>query len=90
VHLGEALATVRADSANLQSYQTATAALDFAKAELTRSLILRLATNAQVANAQKWPRTQPLELKTEGIRTKGNHGDSLDRLFNRMLFGKTA
>jgi hypothetical protein len=53
VHLGEALATVRADSAHLRSYQTATAALDFPKAELTRSLILRLATNAQVANAQK-------------------------------------
>jgi hypothetical protein len=55
-HLGEALATVRADSANLRSYQTATTALDFPKSELTRSLILRLATNAQVANAQRWSR----------------------------------
>ncbi|MGH6852645.1 MAG: efflux RND transporter periplasmic adaptor subunit, partial [Methylocella sp.] len=56
VHTGEPLVTITADPATLQSYEKALAALEFAKHDLARQQTLlaqRLATNAQVAAAQK-------------------------------------
>ena len=56
VRTGQQLAIVTADPATLLSYRNATAALEFAQKDLERTKTLlaqRLATNAQVAAAQK-------------------------------------
>lgn len=56
VHKGDPLVTITTDPAARQSYEQAASALEFAKRELERQQTLRaqhLATNAQVAAAQK-------------------------------------
>jgi RND family efflux transporter MFP subunit len=73
VHAGEPLATITADPATLQSYENARAALEFAERELERQQSLRaqhLATNAQVATAQKVVADASVALDTE--RKLGN------------------
>lgn len=70
---GDPLVTITADPAALQSYDRARAALDFAKRELSRQQTLRaqhLATNAQVAAAQKAVGDSSVALDTE--RKLGN------------------
>jgi RND family efflux transporter MFP subunit len=72
-HAGEPLVTITADPAALQSYERARAGLDFAKRELQRQQTLRaqhLATNAQVAGAQKTVADATVALETE--RSLGN------------------
>lgn len=73
VRAGDALVTITADPAALQNYQKAVADLDFAKHELARQTTLRaqhLATNAQVATAQKAVSDAEVALDTE--RKLGN------------------
>jgi RND family efflux transporter MFP subunit len=73
VRAGEPLATITADPATLQGYEKARTALDFAKRELERQQSLRaqhLATNAQVAAAQKAVVDASVALDTE--RKLGN------------------
>ena len=60
--------TITFDPATLQGYQTAVTALDFARRELTRMqnlLAQHLATNAQVATAQKAVDDAAVALETE-------------------------
>ncbi|MGH6837797.1 MAG: efflux RND transporter periplasmic adaptor subunit [Methylocella sp.] len=73
VHTGEPLVTITADPATLQSYERALAALEFAKHDLARQQTLlaqRLATNAQVAAAQKVVADATVALEAE--RQLGN------------------
>ncbi|MGI8568995.1 MAG: efflux RND transporter periplasmic adaptor subunit [Methylocella sp.] len=73
VHTGEPLVTITADPATLQSYENALAALEFAKHDLARQenlLAQRIATNAQVAAAQKAATDATAALATE--RKLGN------------------
>jgi membrane fusion protein (multidrug efflux system) len=70
---GDPLVTITFDPATLQGYQTAVTALDFARRELTRMqnlLAQHLATNAQVATAQKAVDDAAVALETE--RRLGN------------------
>ncbi len=73
VRAGDALVTITADPAVLQSYEKAVATLTFAKQELARQQTLRsqhLATNAQVAVALKTVADANVALETE--RKLGN------------------
>ncbi|MGH6862802.1 MAG: efflux RND transporter periplasmic adaptor subunit, partial [Methylocella sp.] len=73
VHTGEPLVTITADPATLQSYEKARAALEFAKHDLARQQTLlaqRLATNAQLAAAQKMVADATVALEAE--RQLGN------------------
>jgi RND family efflux transporter MFP subunit len=68
VRSGEPLVTITADPATLQNYQKALATLEFAKREFDRQQSLRaqhLATNADVANAQKAVIDATVALDTE-------------------------
>lgn len=73
VRAGDPLVTITADPAASQSYAKARADLDFANRQLTRQQTLRaqhLATNAQVATAQKAVVDATVALETE--RKLGN------------------
>ncbi|HEY4918657.1 MAG TPA: efflux RND transporter periplasmic adaptor subunit [Xanthobacteraceae bacterium] len=77
VRTGDALVTITADPAALQSYQNAVAGMNFAKQELARQQTLRaqrLATNAQVAAAEKAVADASVALETE--RKLGNDQDT--------------
>jgi RND family efflux transporter MFP subunit len=68
VHAGEPLVTITADSTALQNYQQAVAAFNFAEGELARQRSLfaqRLATNSQVASAERALSDAQIAIETE-------------------------
>ncbi len=89
VRSGDSLVTITADPATRQGYEQAAAALEFAKRDLERQQTLRaqhLATNAQVATAQKAVSDATVALESE--RKLGN--DQLTQLATAPFKGYVA